>query len=344
MRNQSLLVILFLLLSFKALEAQSFKNASDYLDFIAGEQDEIVKDMWRYTKTVAHGRSDRNIGRRRKNLLKTIDEAIIKIKKADGFGSSDYKSKVLRHMQFNKNLLNQDYAKILDMKEVAEQSYDAMEAYILAQEMADQKMEESQQQYEEDLYTFASANNIEIIENDSDLGNKMKISNEVFGYYSDLYLIYFKVFINEIYLMDALERSDVSAIQQNANALHSAAVKGLTILENQESYNGDKSIIKATQNAFEFFIEESSDKIPQITEFLILNEDFEKIRNTLDQMDERKRTNEQIDNYNKKVKEVNEGIKNYNVVNADLNNKRQIVINKLNQVNAEFLDRHVPND
>ncbi len=344
MKTTTTFTIILLLLSFNLSNAQSFKNASEYLDFVGAEQEDITNDMWKYTKAVAHSKSDRNIDNRRKRLIKTVESAIAKIEKADGFNGNDYKNKVLRHLNFNKDLLNQDYAKIIDMKEVAEQSYDAMEAYILAQEMADQKMEESQQEYETDFYAFANANNIEILENETDLGKKMEISNEVFEHYSDLYLIYFKVYINEIYLMAALEKNDVSAIQQNANALNEAAKNGLEALKLQEPYSKDDSVIKTTAKAFEFFIKESGEKIPQITEFLVMNEDFETIRNTLEQMDERKRTKAQIDEYNKKVKQINKGIKDYNKVNAELNNERQQIINNLNAINAQFLSRHIPND
>ncbi len=344
MKTTSFLISLLLVLTCTVHNAQSFKNASEYLDFIGDEQDDITKEMWNYTKAIAHSKSDKNIDNRRKRLLKTIESAITKIEKADGYGDTDYKSKVLRHMNFNRDLLNQDYAKIIDMKAVAEQSYDDMEAYILAQEMAQQKMEESQQEFETDLYSFANANNIEILENDSDLGKKMATSNDVFEHYSDLYLIYFKVYINEIYLMEALEKNDVGAIQQNANALNAAAKKGLEVLDAQEPYKKDDSVIKATRAAFEFFIEESGDKIPKITDFLVMNEDFEKIRNTLDQMPERDRTKTQIDEFNKKVKQINKGINDYNTINNELNNDRQTVINNLNTANANFLSRHIPND
>jgi hypothetical protein len=344
MKIITLKLTLTLLFVVTSITAQNFNNASEYLDFVGEEQQEITKNMWKYTKAVAHSKSDRSIDGKRKKLLKTIDQAIAKITKANGFGDDDYKSKVLRHMTFNKNLLNHDYAKIIDMKEVAEQSYDAMEAYILAQEMADQKMEESQQEYEKNFHEYAAKHNIEIIESESDLGKKMKISNEVFEHYHDMYLTYFKVYINEIYLMEAIEKSDVSAIQQNANALAAAAKEGLEILKTKTVYKKDQSIINATKKAFEFFIDEGENQIPKITEFLILNEDFEKIKANLEQTAERKRTKEQIDNYNKKVAEVNKGADMYNKVNAQLNTKRQNAINGLNNANANFLSKHIPKD
>lgn len=344
MKTTTLKLTLALLFVVTYATSQSFDNASEYLDFVEKEQQAITKNMWKYTKAVAHSKSDRSIDGKRKNLLKTVDKAIAKIKKANGFDGNDYKEKVLKHLTFNKNLLNQDYAKIIDMKEVAEQSYDAMEAYILAQELADQKMEESQQEYEKNFYEFANKHNIQIVESETDLGKKMKISNEVFEHHNDLYLTYFKVYINEVYLWEAVEANDVSAIQQNANALSAAAKEGLEILKTKTTYKNDMSIINATEKAFQFFIKESDEQIPQITEFLILNEDFEKIKTTIEQTPERKRTKEQIDNYNKKVKTINKAAKNYNKVNADLNTQRQNIINGLNNTNANFLSKHIPKD
>ncbi|MDG5492090.1 hypothetical protein [Psychroserpens sp. SPM9] len=344
MKISTLKLSIVLVLMMTSVTAQNFKTASEYLDFVGKEQKAITKNMWKYTKAVAHSKSDRSIDGKRKNLLKSVDRAIEKIKKANGFEGDDYKNKVLKHLTFNKNLLNHDYAKIIDMKAVAEQSYDAMEAYILAQELADKKMEESQQEYETNLYEFASKHNIQIVENDSDLGKKMKISNEVFEHYNDLYLTYFKVFINEVYLWEAVEKNDISAIQQNANALNAAAKEGLEILKTKTTYQNDDSIINATKKAFEFFIDESENQIPQITDFLITNEDFEKIKANLEQTPERKRTEAQIDNYNTKVKEINAAVTNYNKVNVDLNNLRQQIINNLNTVNANFLSKHIPKD
>lgn len=344
MKNRTLQLSLALVFVCATLTAQNFKNASEYLEFVGNEQQAVTKSMWKYTKAVAHSKSDRSIDGKRKNLLKTVDRAIDKIEKANGFDGDDYKNKVLKHMTFNKNLLNHDYAKIIDMQEVAENSYDAMEAYILAQEMADKKMEESQQEYERDFYEFAAKHNIDIVESETDLGKKMKISNEVFEHYNDMYLTYFKVYINEVYLWEAVESNDVSAIQQSANALSIAAKEGLEILKSKTTYKNDTSIINATKKAFEFFIDESENQIPKITEFLIINEDFETIKTTLEQTPERKRSKELVDNYNKKVKSINKAVNTYNKVNTDLNKQRQNIINGLNNTNANFLSKHIPKD
>ncbi len=335
--------ILFLSIATYA-SSQNFKNANEYLDFVGKEHKSITKSMWNYTKAIAHSKKDRTIRGKRNILIKTIERAIVKIKRANGYDGDDYKNKVLSHMTFNKDLLNHDYAKIIDMKEVAEQSYDLMEAYMLAQELADKKMEEAQQQYETDFYAYANKHNIQIIEGDTDLGKKMEISNEVFKHYNEMYLIYFKVYINEVYLMDALEKSDIGAIEQSANALNQSAKEGLLKLSELETYKGDKSIVSITKELFDFFKDEAENKVPILIDFLLINENFETIKKALDKTPQKKRTKKQVDNYNEQVKLLNKGVKSYNKTNADLNNKRNALINKLNAINERFLAKHIPTD
>lgn len=334
-------VLLFMTIS---ATSQSFKNATEYLDFVGAEQVSVSKNMWKYTKAVAHSKSDRAIDSKRKILIKSVEKAIEKIEKANGYEGDDYKNQVLGYMRLNESLLNQDYANIIDLKEVAERSYDLMEAYILAQELADNKMAEAYIEYDTNFRLFAAKNNINIIEGESELAKNMKISKEVFKHYNDLHLIHFKVSINEIYLFEAIEKKDVNAIQQNANALSLAAIEGLEKLKSVELYKNDKSLLEATKKAFEFYIEEADSEIPKITEFLIMNADFETIKNTLEKTAEKKRTKDMVDAYNKKVKDVNKAVNTYNKTNEALNRNRQNIINNLNMANENFLSKHIPND
>ena len=344
MKHLFTLTLFFAILLPITSPAQSFDKAVDYLDFLGKEQTTVTKNMWKYTKALAHSKSDRSINSKRQNLIKSVENAIAKIEKANGFDGDDYKNKVLKHMRLNESLLKQDYAKIIDMKEVAEQSYDLMEAYILAQRMADEKMAEAQAEYEKDFYAFAEKHNITIEESESDLGKKMDISNQVFTHYNDMYLVFFKVFINEIYLWEAIENKDVNAIQQNANALATAAKEGLEILKNAEGYKNDKAIILATKATFDFFLDEAENKIPVIVDYFIIEDNMKSIQQTIEKTPEKKRTKEQIDAYNQKVKEINKAGKEYNKVNTSLNTKRQVVLNKLDLAKENFLERHIPND
>lgn len=344
MKYTTTLLFLFLFVLATQTYAQSFDSALEYLEFLGKEQSTVTKNMWKYTKAIAHSKSDRNIKIKRNVLVKSVERAIAKIAKAKGFDGDEYKNNVLSHMRLNESLLKKEYAKIVDMKAVAEQSYDAMEAYILAQEMADKKMAESQQEYETHFYAFADKHKINIVESDSDLGKKMHISNDVFQHYNTLYLVFFKVYINEVYLWEASEKMDINGIQQNANALRQTAEEGLEILKTSALYKNDKAIVTATQDVFDFFIDEVENNIPKITDYLILKEDFESIKAALEKTPERKRTKEQIDAYNNKIKAINKAGQTYNKINASLNTHRNKALDRLDSTKANFLARHIPKD
>ncbi|KAA3622262.1 MAG: hypothetical protein DWP94_08675 [Flavobacterium sp.] len=347
LNNMMRLLLLFLLLSVCSSQnmlSQQFKSALDYLEFVSNEQQIITKNTWKYTKAIAHSKNDRTIASKRNTLIKSVERAMLKIKKAKGFDGDEFKNQVLQNLDLNKSLLEQDYAKIIDMKAVAEQSYDAMEAYMLAQEMADKKMTEAQQEFEMNYYAYARKHNIDILENDSDLGKKMKISGEVFDHYNQLYLIFFKVYMNEVYLYDAISREDVSGIEQNASALLESARNGLTKLDTVTLYKKDRMLVDATSKVFEFFVDEAENKVPVITDFLVANADFEAIKKSLESTPERKRTKAQIDAYNEKVPLINKAVEEYNRTNASLNKKRETVIGNLDASYERFLAKHIPKD
>ncbi len=344
MKTNHFLSLIILLFFVPLSYAQTFDSAIDYLNFIGEEQTEVTKSMWKYTKAVAHSKRDSKISKRREQLIDQITTSKKNITKANGFDGNDFKNNVLELIRVNESILKQDYAQIIDMKEVAEQSYDLMEAYILAQELADKKMEESQATYEKQLLEFAGKHKINIVENDSDLSKKMAKSNEVFSYNNKLYLLFFKVYINDVYLNEAINTKDLSGIQQNSNALNIAAKNGLEQLETMEAYGSDKALLIATKEVFDFYVSMTTNDIPKLIDFHILEEEFKTLTNSIEQTPAKKRTKEQIDTYNKKVKAFNNGVATFNKTNQNLNNNKQRIFNDYENTKQSFLSRHIPND
>ncbi len=58
-------------------------------------------------------------------------------------GEKAYRDSAVSFMKLYYNVLNEDYSKIINMEDIAEQSYDDMEAYMMAKEMVDKKLEEA---------------------------------------------------------------------------------------------------------------------------------------------------------------------------------------------------------
>ncbi|MBC8754712.1 hypothetical protein H2O64_08520 [Kordia sp. YSTF-M3] len=340
-----IILVFCCVLAFQTTTAQNFKNANEYLSFIGNENRKISKSSWNYTKSVAHSKSPRKIEGDRKRLLKSYERAVIKIKRAKPFEGEDaFKKQILEYMDLRTNILKNDYAKIVDMKEVAEQSYDFMEAYILAQKLADERMQEAQETYESSQKDYAARNNIKLIESETELGRKMKISNEVFDHKNEVYLVFFKSNIQERFMLSALSSNDISAIQQNANALQTFAEEGLKTLDTITLYKDDPSVIAATKKALEFYLNETKNEIPKLVEFFLLNEKFDAIKNAIDKKPAKKRTQKDIDQYNAMVKDMNKAVVSFNKANEQLNKERTKIINQWNEASAKFLSRHIPKE
>ncbi|WP_127845777.1 hypothetical protein [Psychroflexus aestuariivivens] len=337
-------LFLFFALSFITYKskAQEFSEAIEYLEFVDDYSKDISKRMWNYTTAIAHSKNDRNIERKRNQIIKAYDKGIEAIQSAKSFEGEEFKAKVIESFELNKNLLNQDYAKVVDLKAISEQSYDNMEAYFLTQQKANEKMEQLQKEYSEHLDAYANRHNINLIDSESELGTKMKASGEVFEHNNALYLIFFKANIIENQLMKSISEENMVAAQQNISSLKSAVKEGLEAIDTVALYKDDSSVVRATKEALEFFMVEAEDYLPEMLDFLVLNSNFQKLKSKLDDTPERKRTKAQIDAFNKKVTQVNDGVDNYNKLSNDLNSKKQQMINNLNLVKQEFLATHIP--
>ena len=106
--------------------SQEFKTPVDYLNAIGKEQNAISKNMWKYTKSVAHSKSARKIDATRTSLIKSIQTAKTKIAGLkNGYnGDIEYRDLVVSYLTNSEYILKEDFGKLIDLQEVSEQSYD----------------------------------------------------------------------------------------------------------------------------------------------------------------------------------------------------------------------------
>jgi hypothetical protein len=335
-------VVLFVLVFNSAVSAQQNK-ALQYMEKISRELNAIMVDSWDYTSEVAHGKSARKAETRRKELLRTSKVAIDRVGKMDGFeGSTQYRDSVIAYLQMNYIVLSEDYSKILNMEEIAEQSYDNMEAYLLAQELADEKLDLASDMLIEQQRQFAAAHNINLSENKDKIARKLEKSGGVIKHYNEVYLIFFKVYKQDVYLVDAMNKKDVSGMEQNKNSLISMSADGLVKLKTIPAYNYDKSLIGAAKYALDFYHSEASTKVGGIIDFYMQQEKFEKIKASFDAIPQSKRTKEEVNQYNAAINDFNSKLNNFNRVNTELNNSRTAALNNWEKTAKNFMDRHIP--
>ncbi|WP_162128301.1 LIC11966 family surface protein [Flavobacterium phycosphaerae] len=340
------LLLAFIFLMSLSIQAQEFKTPVDYLSYIGKEQDNISKSMWKYTSAVAHSKSARRIDNTRKQLVKSIQAARKKIEDLkDGYKSDlDYRDKVIAFLNISEKNINEEYDKIIDMQEVAEQSYDLMEAYIMTRDLVNAKIDAEFEKVSLAQKEFAAKYNINLTEGTSEIGQKMKISSEVFNYHTQLYLIFFKANITDLNLSAAIEKKDLGVIQQNNNALAQYVEEGLEKLKTIKPFQNDNTMVIATKNALEYYKKQAQQYVPKVVDFLMFNEKFDTARKSMEAKSDKDRTKEEIDNFNGMVKQINKGIEDYNKGNNVNYQEKNKAISNWNNTGENFISSHVPVD
>jgi len=327
---------------FLSLNAAS-QSAVQYMDKIGREFDKISKETWDYTRAVAHNKKARLIETKRREMINANRNALNRIKNMQDFkGDVAYRDSTARYLELSYIVLNYDYAKIVDMEEISEQSYDAMEAYMTAQEKANEKLEVAFEVAVKAQQEFAKNNNINLIDKENKTEEKLEKASEVFKFYNKIYLVFYKPFKQEVYLLDAMAKEDINAMKQNQEALSRLSKEAKEQLKSIKPYRNNTSLKAACTDVLEFYIYEADKKVSSLIEFYLQKEKFDKLKTAMDKKGKNPSQSE-IDEYNAAVNSFNKASNDFNNVNNELNNKRASVLEGWNNAVSRFLDRNVSN-
>ncbi len=201
-------------------KAQDFNNPGDYLDYINKADEKLSAKYLAYLSATSHGKSARKVEKRRIEVVDAIGETRGIISSMPPFsGDRSYRDTTIAYLKLLYIVFNEDYGKIVNMEDIAEQSYDAMEAYMAAKEQAWEKLRLAQEKKRETEKQFAKNHNINLIETESELSEKSKTANEVLKHVNAVYLVFFKSYKQESYFLDALNKKNMVGIDQNINTL-----------------------------------------------------------------------------------------------------------------------------
>ena len=324
-----------------AVVAQNLENAGDYMEVISKQQQNISKKFMSYTSAAAHGKKARKVENLRNKLLNEVQEARMTVDGLPSFkGDKSYRDTTVKFLKFYYNILNDDYAKILNMEELAEQSYDDMELYLKMQEQIDVKLKEGNDMMKRATQRFADANHITLLENKSELGEMMDKVHNLNIHYNDVYLIFFKPYIQESNLLDAIQKGNITAIEQNRNSLLKYAKEGLEKIAAIKPYEGDNSVIGACKIMLNFYVREAEGGLKNISDFFLAKERFEAIQ--AEYKKKRNASKEDVEAYNKGVNEINAASEAYNRANKTLYEERKEKLEEWNKSVSRFFDEHTP--
>jgi hypothetical protein len=336
--------VCFLLMLFSVLvRAQDVSTPGGYMTVISEKIKNINQTYINYLSAVSHGKSARKVEKLRQKTVDDIFNARAEVMGTGGYkGDKTLRDATAAYLKTCYLVFNEDYGKIVNMEEIAEQSYDAMEAYLLAQSKAGEKLAEAADARAKAQTDFAAKYNVQLINVKDELDLKVEQSDKVQSYYNKVYLIFFKPYKQDAYLVDAMNRNDINGVEQNRNALATYANAGLEELAKVDAFESDASLVAACKKALSFYKELAEKKIVGVTDFMLATENFNKIKKSFEATPASKRTQADVDKFNKAVNDINVGAKNFNKTNDEVNKERNDVLNQWNNMVTRFMDVHMP--
>lgn len=339
------LLLLSLVLSALArpLNAQNFETPVQYMEYIYKATDALSAKYFAYISAVSHSKSARKVEKKRQEVLNAIIDTRVNIMGMPPYkGDRALKDTTVEYLKVLNSIFNEDYGKIVNLEQIAEQSYDAMEAYIMAQEKANERLLQIQERQQRVQREFARKNNVTLVDGEETaLQKKMKVVDKVMTHYDKVYLIFFKCNVQEGYLVEAINKKNTSAIEQALSSLGTFAEEGLEKLKAVEPYDNDPQLIKACEAALQFFKQESGNG-SAFSDYYLKQEAFTKLKKQFDSKPASKRTQEDVDQFNKAVDEINKSGESFNRLSAEMEKSRTAVINGWNKTVEKFLDTHIP--
>lgn len=343
MKNLTYTFLILMVFSIRPALTQDLSQPVAYMNAISENHRDITKDFFSYTSAVAHSKSGRKIESRRAKLMQTVKDATRKVKSIKPFGTDrSLRDSTARYLELTYIILNEDYGKIINLEDVAEQSYDAMEAYLLAQDLAHDKLKLAHENLEKVQEDFAARNKVQMVAGDKDeLYIKMEKAGKVNVYHREVYLVFFKSHKQEMYLLDAIKEQNINAIEQNRNALLKNAEDGIEKIRLLSAFNGDYALGAACRKMLEFHKEECG-KIQLITGFYLKNEEFIKAKKIFDAKKTADRSQEDVNHYNKMIGDINKASQDFNELNNNLYSNRNKLLDNWNTSSQKFLSKHTP--
>lgn len=323
--------------------SQDLSSAGNYMDYFKTKTQLVNQTYINYLSAVSHGKSARKVEKLRNKVVELIYNTRNDVAGTPPFkGEKSLRDAVAAYFKTCYIVFNEDYAKIVDMEEIAEQSFDAMEAYMLAQEKANEKLAEASKKSDAVYEQFAASHNITLVKSTDALEQKMEKASRVHKYFKPVNLMVFKCNKQDGYLTEAINAGNINGIEQNRNALANYAEEGIKQLAEIKAFDGDGSLIIATGNLLRFYKNMAKKETEHIAAFYIASEQFNKTKKEFESKPAKQRTKVDIDTYNKAVNDINTASNEFNKVNKEINRDRSEYLTQWDKTVSKFLDNHMP--
>ena len=340
--NKCLFILLIgCFLGLTSLKAQNLDNPGDYVTAVFNARGDMDAKYMQYLSAAAHGRRARKIEKLRQEVLDDINNCRYKTTDLPLYkGDNSLRKASIDYIQLCYRVFDEDYKKIVNIEEIAEQSVDEMQAYLLLQEKVNEKLQEGSADLQKTTHEFAAKYNVQLTEGKTALTEKMETASKLNTYINHVYLAFFKCNWEDGQMVKAMNDKKISDVEQARSALSGFVAEGLKSLDTLKAFEGDPSLASSCRQVLTFYKNLADNDMPKLTEFYVKQEDFAKLKKTFDANSNH--TKDEVDNYNRTIKDINGSINTFNQLNTRVNNGRTQSLNTWQDTEKKFADDHMP--
>lgn len=339
------LLLVFVLILFKSnsFSQDIMSSPGAYMNAISNAHLEMNKKYLAYMSAAAHIHRKRKIEKMRIQALESINKSLGITGDLPYYkGDNSLRKSSMDYIKFCYSVFNEDYNKIVNMEEIAEQSYDMMQAYILLQEKTSEKVKQAGAQMNAASKAFAAKYNVTITNQKDELDEKMITAGKLTHYTNTVYLVFFKCFWQDGEIVKAMNAGKITTVEQGRTSLLRYTIEGLEALKSDslKNFAGDPGLANSCKLVLNFYKKVAETDIPKQMDFFLKKENFEKIKKAFDSKGSP--TKADVDAFNAAVKDVNNASNTFNELTKNINERRNEVLKDWNESEKSFSDSNMP--
>lgn len=247
-----------------SVSAQESSGAVAYLEQINAEHNAVTTKNLEYIQYSVHVEDYYEVEKKRQEVLAQMDESINATKAMPAFqGNFGLRDELLATIKSYRESFAMEFNELNLLKKESKESYEAMEAYLNAQDAAEKKLGLVSQHFYAAQKTFAKEYRIRLIE--AEENSEVEQINQVNAYYRAIFLKYFKVSKHNAIFMDALSREDPKEMERARIQLSNDADAALLVLRKMPDFRGDVAYRDAAIELISFFDKLADDGFKKIT-------------------------------------------------------------------------------
>lgn len=261
--------------------AQTFADPGAYNNAIVAEQVDLLKKNLRYISKAAHSENDRKIEARRLEVVEQNKVAVAKLQHMAAYkGNNELRTAALTAFQTMLNVYSADYKEVNALAATRTQSFEAMQRYFDAQEVAEKKLAVVDDSVNAAQKRFARqfGMSIESTRESVKLAEYTKAVNNVNHYQHQVFLPYFRVQKASAKLTDALNAQDADAFEAARVAVAAEAEKSAAELAAVPGFRGkDVAYRNAARDFANMYVVMCANQFVQVVELLRRKDSLTKV-------------------------------------------------------------------